>query len=326
MRRNSGIMDRNREDKAVAEIIGTILVFAIVISILTAFVAWYVPTEGASNEQSYQQAALTAFSELSSKLSSQSLQNGSMIVQSIPLGVNGVEPFEQPYATQLTSLPSSSGMNFSLRFQLLVNYTQNVNTKSNINFPVTVNGSGSLQEYGSTNFVTPEYFIIEDGNLVSSYGSPSSSTSLGPMPVYITGNNSNVALETRSISIGGYPIAISKIGSLVMSLAVSNYSLIQYTTGHSYLINGNTSSIDNITLKNYEYYINTPFYRQWNYSLYSELNNSLSIYNPNPAGTSWNSGNFTVSVGAGYISITSKGSVKLSSIQFTSYVIKVISS
>jgi FlaG/FlaF family flagellin (archaellin) len=325
MRRNRGIFGRKHEDNAVAEIIGTILVFAIVVSILTAFVAWYVPTEGASNEQSYQQAALTAFSELSSKLSSQSLQNGSIVVQSIPLGVNGVEPFEQSYATQLSSTSSSQAINFTLRFQLSVNYTQSPDAKSNLKIPVNISGSGALLEYGSTNFITPETFSIQDGNLVSSYGTQSSSTSHGPMPVYISGGNGSAILDTRAVSIGGYPLTISQIGSLVMTLAVSNYSSIQYSTGHSYLINGNISTINNITLTNYDYYLKTPFFRQWNYSLYSDLNDSFSFYNPSPSGTSWNAGNFTVSVGSGYINISSRGAVMLSSIEFSSYVIKVIS-
>lgn len=325
MKRGEGIIRRKKEDDAVAEIIGTVLVFAIVISVFTAFVAWYIPTEGTVNEQSYQQAAMTAFSDLASKLSSPGIQNGTVIVQSIPLGVTGAAPFQQSYSTQVSSITSASNMNYSLDFSVQINYTQNGGSSHDLNMTVNLTGEGAFQEYGQTNFVSPKSFTIQDGNLITSYGSPSKSTSYGPTPVFISGPAGHETLHTSAISVGGYPVTISQIGSVVMSLAVSNYTSMTYSVGHTYLINGNMSTIDNITVLGYQYFIHTQYFSQWNYTLFSELNNSITTYNPNPAGTVWNSGGFTFAIGSGYIEITSSGPTSLGTLQFNSYVVRIIS-
>ncbi|QRF76397.1 hypothetical protein Thermo_01919 [Thermoplasmatales archaeon] len=323
MKRFTGILRNRGQDKAVAEIIGTILVFAIVVSVFTAFVAWYVPTTGAANEQSYQDSALGAFSDLAAKLSSEGVQNGSVIVQSFPLGIAGVPPFQPSYPTQVSSDSSGSAFNFSLRFNVSLNYTENGNHQNTSNISVNLTGRGYLQEFGQTNFISPESFIIQDGNMIESYGLPSQSSSNGPMPVFISNNSGQPALRTSAISVAGSPVTISQVGSAVVSMAVSNYSSFSYSVGHDYLIGGNISLINSISITDYNYFIETPYYSQWNYSLYTSLNNSTSLFNPHPAGTSWNDGNFSVKIGNNSVYLSEvKGS--LESIQFQSYVIRII--
>ncbi len=322
MKRFTGITRNTREDRAVAEIIGTILVFAIVVSVFTAFVAWYVPTTGTANEQAYQNSALTAFSELATKLSSDTVQNGSTIVQDIPLGIAGVPPFQPSTSTQISSDPTSSVFNFSLSFNLSLNYTITNNTHKSMNARVNLTGKGYLMEFGLTNFVSPESFMIQDGDLVTSYGLPGQSASYGPMPVFISNNTSQPALKTSAISVSGYPVTLSQVGSVVVTMAVSNYSGFSYSVGHQYLIGGNLSVIDSLNVSGYHYYVQTPYFSQWNYSLYSSLNDSASAFNPHPAGM-WKQGKFTVSVGSGSINIFAK-KVSVTSIQFQSYVIRII--
>ena len=316
-------MRNTREDRAVAEIIGTILVFAIVVSVFTAFVAWYVPTTGTANEQAYQNSALTAFSELAAKLSSDTVQNGSTIVQDIPLGIAGVPPFQPSTSTQISSDPTSSVFNFSLSFNLSLNYTITNNAHKSMNARVNLTGKGYLMEFGLTNFVSPESFMIQDGDLVTSYGLPGQSASYGPMPVFISNNTSQPALKTSAISVSGYPVTLSQVGSVVVTMAVSNYSAFSYSVGHQYLIGGNLSVIDSLNVSGYHYYVQTPYFSQWNYSLYSSLNGSASAFNSHPAGTLWKQGKFTVSVGSGSISIFAK-KVSVTSIQFQSYVVRII--
>ncbi len=323
MKRFTGIMRNTREDRAVAEIIGTILVFAIVVSVFTAFVAWYVPTTGTANEQAYQNSALTAFSELAAKLSSDTVQNGSTIVQDIPLGIAGVPPFQPSTSTQISSDPTSSVFNFSLSFNLSLNYTITNNTHKSMNKHVDLTGKGYLMEFGLTNFVSPESFMIQDGDLVTSYGLPGQSASYGPMPVFISNNTSQLALKTSAISVAGYPVTLSQVGSVVVTMAVSNYSAFSYSVGHQYLIGGNLSVVDSINVSDYHYHVRTPYFSQWNYSLYSSLNGSASAFHPHPAGTSWKHGNFTVSVGSGSIDIFAN-KVSVTSIQFQSYVVSII--
>jgi hypothetical protein len=323
MKRFTGIMRNTRQDRAVAEIIGTILVFAILVSVFTAFVAWYVPTTGTANEQAYQNSALTAFSELTAKLSSDTIQNGSTLVQDVPLGIAGVPPFQPSTPTQISSDPSSSVFNFSLSFNLTVNYTITGNIARSTNSSVNLTGKGYLMEFGLTNFVSPESFMIQDGDLVTSYGLPGQSVSYGPMPVFISNNTSKPALKTSAISVAGYPVTLSQVGSVLVTMAVSNYSAFSYSVGHQYLIGGNLSVVNSISVSNYHYYVRTPYYSQWNYSLYSSLNSSATAFNPHPAGTLWKDGNFTVTVGSGSISIFEKR-VSVSSIQFQSYVVRII--
>jgi hypothetical protein len=128
-----------REDKAVSEIIGAILLFAIASVLLTSFILWYVPSTGTNNDISYQSGTQNAFSSLDSKILSSSLTPGSSVSQSFPVGISGTPPFTP---SQSTNLHYSNNFNATLNYNMEVNYTNLITTKA-VSIAASANASTS---------------------------------------------------------------------------------------------------------------------------------------------------------------------------------------
>ncbi|MGP6207974.1 hypothetical protein ACNF42_08115 [Cuniculiplasma sp. SKW3] len=118
-----------KEDSAVSEIIGAILLFAIASVLLTSFILWYVPSTGTNNDIAYQSSTQQSFSSLDSKMQSSSFVPGKAISQSFPLGISGTPPFTP---TQSTNLHYSSNFNGTMRYNATVNYFVTNTTKTRI--------------------------------------------------------------------------------------------------------------------------------------------------------------------------------------------------
>ncbi len=131
--------DVRKPEKAVSEIIGAILLFAIASVLLTSFILWYVPSTGTNNDLTYQGSTQSAFSSLDSKLLDPSNTPGSSISQSFPIGISGTPPFTP---TQSTNLYYSNNFNASLSYKLKVNYT-NVVTNKTVNVAACANATTS---------------------------------------------------------------------------------------------------------------------------------------------------------------------------------------
>ena len=112
-------------DSGVSEIVGTLLVFAIVVSAFSAFELWYVPNTQTSYEQQFQASSQTALASLISQLDNPSLTSGQVISQHIPLGIRG-SIFAPSTPTSLSY--QSSGVSSSLNYQVGVNYMLLKNT------------------------------------------------------------------------------------------------------------------------------------------------------------------------------------------------------
>ena len=119
--------DVRKPEKAVSEIIGAILLFAIASVLLTSFILWYVPSTGTNNDLTFQGSTQSAFSSLDSKLLDPSNTPGSSISQSFPIGISGTPPFTP---TQSTNLYYSNNFNATLNYSLQVNYTNVIKTKT----------------------------------------------------------------------------------------------------------------------------------------------------------------------------------------------------
>ncbi|MCL4315212.1 MAG: YncE family protein [Candidatus Thermoplasmatota archaeon] len=102
-------------DRGIAEIIGTLLVFSMVVVFTTGFVLYYVPTSGANNERVYMSEALSSINEMASKLDNFNGNPGSGITQEIPMGITG-SFFSKDYNTEAV-LSGNSG-NYHLQYSL----------------------------------------------------------------------------------------------------------------------------------------------------------------------------------------------------------------
>lgn len=108
-----------KRDRTVSEVIGTMFVFAMFITLLTTVVAWYVPAAQTAAEQNYQSDTLSAMSELTSSLSSNGLKTGSLVNQNVPMGISG--SFFLP-STQTSLTYSSSGFTGTMHYDLGLAY------------------------------------------------------------------------------------------------------------------------------------------------------------------------------------------------------------
>lgn len=140
-----------KKDRTVSEVIGTMFVFAMFISLLTIVLAWYIPAAQTSAEQNYQSDTLSAMSELTSSLSSTGLKSGSLINQNIPMGISG--SFFLP-TTQTSLTYSSTGFTGNMHYDLGLAYkyvsshpTSGVLNKIIGSFPQTVILNASSEVY-----------------------------------------------------------------------------------------------------------------------------------------------------------------------------------
>ena len=109
-----------KRDNSVSEIIGTMLIFGMVVTAFTAIAVWYVPTTGIAYDQQYQTSSAQAFSSLASALENPSLSTGSTINVNMPTGISG----GLMIPSQSTSLTYSPNANYSasMSYQVEVGY------------------------------------------------------------------------------------------------------------------------------------------------------------------------------------------------------------
>ncbi|MCL4479885.1 MAG: beta-propeller fold lactonase family protein [Candidatus Thermoplasmatota archaeon] len=139
-----------KKDSGVSEVIGTILIFAIGVSLFTTVVAWYVPSTGTANEANYQSSTESALATLISQLESQSIPAGSVISQNIPMGISG-EFLNPATSTQLAY--NSSGFYLNMSFDLKVGYDLIGNREPSSISNVVFNTFPSITGKGPTNSV-----------------------------------------------------------------------------------------------------------------------------------------------------------------------------
>ena len=152
-------------DSAVSEVIGTVLVFAIFISIFTTVSAYYIPATQSASETNYQQATISSLSDLAASITSPSLSTGSIINQNVPLGIQGgiLSPAR---TTSLTY--STTGISGS------INYGVGLSFAYTSNHPTSAILNKLLQTFPTETLVSPSAVAYDPLNshiFVSGYGS-----------------------------------------------------------------------------------------------------------------------------------------------------------
>jgi flagellin-like protein len=304
---------KNSQDKAVAEVIGTILIFAIVISLLTTFVMWYVPNVSTSNEQNYQAASETSMISIASSLSSTNFVSGSTVSFPVSIGIKGVSPFSGPSDTSLNFV--GNGFTSLMNVSFNVNYTNSTGIKHNYSINIIDYSSGTLFSSGNTQFINPVDFVIEDGYLLADYGLVQPSFGYGPLPFDAVNNSGSVSLSVNSINMTGPTISTAGYGSTILELNSENASVLQYSKGGISAVNGSISYVNSIYLSSFNYTITTPFISAWNFSMYTQYNSSIQ-YSPVKNNTSWYFGSvpFETSIYSGKISVFSLHAMEIDSI------------
>ena len=231
-------------DKAVSEIIGFILIFAISVSFITSLIAWYVPATGVSNDNNFQAAEQSSFASLISQLESGGISPGTQISQNIQMGVPG-EFLNPSTPTQLSFSNSGFSMNVSYNLQLGYSFLSNKEPTaiSNVLFSTIpgISGRGPINSV----FVKGNIFVTDfSSNSVSvinaSTGNLVTQIYAGIEPYGITYDNYNNNLY------------VSDFHTFYNSLYNRNYSTVT-------MINASTFKVvDTINLNGTDTYLDNP--------------------------------------------------------------------
>lgn len=303
-----------KEDNGVAEVIGAILLFAVLITLFTSFMVWYIPAQSTANETHYEVQNKAAMGNLVSDLHSSSVSAGSTVSATVPLGISGVSIFSQAQDTQFSILPQSSAFNASLSISLLLNLTgSSGNTSHYLNLSYKI--GGAMATSSNTQYITAINYLIEDGSLFQVYGNNQPSNNLGPLPLGISGNSGGYSISLLAVGLSGSSEIFSSTGSQVVNLLANVSSVHDLINGSSTILSGTTYTIDNISLNSLNYTFNGTMTNAWNYAFYSQYNNSRAPYSTVISQSAWNFANTPLITRASNttFSITSSGNMPLNS-------------
>ncbi|GEM_PF-5336167 len=223
----SGRRNPIKKNKGVSEVIGTMFIFAIFITLLTSTITWYIPAVQTSAEQTYQSDTSSALSNLVTTLGNTHLKNGSTINLNTPMGIKGGF-FIPPSQSSISYTPS--GFNGTLSYQFGVSYKY-------------VNGHPTS---GVLNKIVGTYPL----KTVKGGSAEALDTSTSPNFLFVAGNRSNnvVKINAENGSIVGYSYA----GKLPDALAYDPQNNILFAADY-FAPPGGTSTISLIDASNMKF-------------------------------------------------------------------------
>lgn len=216
----------DKKDSAVSEIIGTILIFGIIIVLFTTFITVYIPEIGTRNDSAFQTGTQNSLQAFSSQLLSTNTINGTHVSYSIPMGIQSA--FFNPSTSSVLGYSNSSfSMSLSYNLSIGIQFTgapppSLAKYKSAANISVGRNPTGVAFDS-----VNDQMFILN-----SNY-----TGLLNAMTSYYY-NQSNIKAWSNSPSSGPWhpPAGMLPNGTLTVVAAqnntvLSNVSLVGYPTG-----------------------------------------------------------------------------------------------
>ena len=209
-----------KKDSGVAIVIGTILLIAISISLVSVYLFYYIPYQGTLNEENYYMQTETAFNTLNSKMTQQNIVPGSFATQPIPLGIPGIPPFTTSSDSSLIFSNSSHDSYFSL--SLLLNLT--VKTQAgNVIIPsiyANYTSTGILYTAANNQYTSKFGYALTDG-LVYTY-SGNQSQLISRLNFLFSNNSGNFSLYSTILNLSGKDSSVGGYGSTVFQ---SEYEL-----------------------------------------------------------------------------------------------------
>ena len=192
-------------EESVSEIIGTLLIFSILVTLFSSFIIWYIPYTGQQYESQYQTSTQESLSGFANQLFSPSLQTHSLLSENIPMGVQG-NFFNHPSASQLSF---GSNFNISYHYNVSIDISYSGNTPSNLaknqnlykTIPVGASPDGVAVDTAD-NLV----FVVN-----SNYSNDQPTVPLyhhGTLTV-INGGTDSYNSPVRNINLAGYPTGIT---------------------------------------------------------------------------------------------------------------------
>ena len=309
-----------KNDSAVAEVIGTVLIFAIAVSLFTTFILWYVPATGTANEQHYDQQTQNAFYKFSNELSDSRAVQGQMVSYSFPTGISGVPPFSPSTPTSISFSRNLDNFSSSMEYVITVSYTNSTGSVFYYNIPHGYSGKGVFKVSADTKFTPPTSYDFKDGFLIQVQERNNPATAIGPLPISLNvSSGGQVSLGSSLYNITGPSTTASSVGSTMLTLHYSSVEQTSMAVGELAAINGTLGTIDNITLNSYHYNISSSFVNQWNYAFFQQFNNSGSTFQKAAGLTFWNFTGlpFNTSITGEELSVSNSVRIALNSVDLT---------
>ncbi|MDS0256554.1 hypothetical protein ApAK_02485 [Thermoplasmatales archaeon AK] len=257
------------KDSAVAEVIGTILIFAVVITLVTSFLAWYIPVQQAHFETEYLQNTEEAFMSLAGSLHSD--QQFTSLSATFPMGIGGTPPITQPAGTELSLSPNLTLASISSKVTVSLKNSTNVMSRYNIIINASV--SGQIESLASLQYVADSSYVMQDGSVIAVSGSNNSNLFLGPLPISITDSSGNISLGALISGIQGPPSVISSENPIQLTF-LNVFKEYQIINGSISSLNNSIAVVSLIMLSQFNYTITSKYASSWDLGLYRAYNGS----------------------------------------------------
>ena len=263
---------KNRpDDPAVAEIIGAILLFGIAITLVTSYLAWYVPTSQTSNDLAFVRSSTSDMSSLSEQIHSYS--PGSQIVQSFDLGIAGTFPIIPAQDTQL-SISNSSSFSYRISYNISVKVQNITGALHYYNFTVSSLETGYVVESAPLQYADENSLYGADGFMIQTYHGIPPSVS-GPLPITLSRYGGNVNLTGQSVGFRSDGTSYSSTTTETLVLNSFSYVSTDIINGTLTSLNGSVSVVKDVKIENLNYTITTPYSNSVDIFLYRGMNGTL---------------------------------------------------
>jgi len=300
----------NQQDNAVAVVIGALLAFVIVSSLMASFVLWYIPANGTSNDLKFDTQVETSLLSLQNKLINESVYPGLPVVQNFQVGIPGTPPFSSNSNTFLSFL-NSSGFHAQLSYNFTISFVYN-KIQGSIVFNQTFNSHGQLYIDTSTPFIPSDLLYFQNDAVVLNQQGSNYSQILNGVPFYMSLNSShNLSLQASQYSINGTSTSFGGYGSTLLTLEFSSLTQNDFAVGENTTVSYHSVfipiTVTKIRLNDFYYNVSGVSASALNNTLASDYNQNNIVDGTSSTGYTWNFSNayypFSVFYDNGFISI-----------------------
>lgn len=312
-------------DDSVAVVIGTLLTFVIVVSLVSAFILWYIPSNGQSNDLKFVAETENSFVQLQNELGNGTAYPNQFVVQSFPIGIQGTPPFSGNSNTLIQYI-NSTAYRINMSYNMYVTFSYG-GSQHVYNFHKSSNSSGVIETFTSTPFITPEKFCFTGDTISVRQSGSNYSQFVGTLPLSFYKNSTGRVLQASEFGVYGKNTSFGGYGATIVTLQYSMVNENDYFDGENVTIynpdiGGYTPAVvTNITLTSFHTNITSPAASSWNSTLEERYGLQTSITSNNKVGVKWMFSQFPLE--AGYknqtFSISNTGVIYLYSVNLNEF-------
>jgi hypothetical protein len=298
-RTRKGLRWSRESDGAVAVVIGALLTFIIVVTLVGTYVLWYVPSNGDQLDIQYLSNTENSFLRMQDQVGNSTPFPGEFVTQNFMLGVAGTPPFSGSTDSAM-GYSNDSSYRTALNYSLVVNVTYSHVNRSivlNINF----NGTGLISLTTDTPFIPSMGFYYQNDVIATEQEGTNYSQILGNLPFSVAANSSGLLLHASEFSVSGNNTTVGGYGSSLLTMQFSKTNQSDFFKGENVTVSNQTGGftsaiVDNMSLRSFNYSITSPLVSSWNTTLSSLYAGSGTSHGNESTGITWNFSKFNFSV------------------------------